>query len=113
MFVCHNKETMNHNTFIRSTRTPRVDLINVPIRFSVSYGSLYMSSTGLRIDKNKWDVETQLVKSLQTHSVIINKQLRDLRTELERICYNAWDKNVTITPEYISSRLLKHQKSVK
>jgi integrase len=109
-----------------ATRTPRVkfylekridkksgELIdkNVPIRFSLSYGNRYMSFTGHRIDKNLWDKGR--VKPSHSHASQINKSLSDLKKELEDICYQAWDKNITITNRYISSNLKKNQESDK
>jgi Arm DNA-binding domain len=109
-----------------ATRTPRVRFFlekrkdkttgqlikkNLPIRFSLSYGSRFMSFTGHRIDTSQWDKGR--VKSSHTHASQINKSLSDLKKELEDICYQAWDKNIKITNRYISSNLSKNQESDK
>ena len=109
-----------------ASRTPRVkfflekrkdkatgELINkdVPIRFSLSYGSRYMSFTGHRVDVNKWD--NGKVKASHTNASRINKSLSDLKKELEDLCYQAWDKNININTRYISSNLKKNKQSDK
>jgi integrase len=109
-----------------ATRTPRVKFYlekrkdkmtdkiiakNVPIRFSLSYGSRFMSFTGHRIDSDQWSKGR--VKSSHTHASQINKALLDLKKELEDLCYNAWDKNIKLTNRYISSNIRKNKQSEK
>jgi integrase len=110
------------------TRTPRVkfylekridkvtkNLItnNVPVLFSVSYGSRFKSSTGIRIDEKYWDKKKQRIKSSFSNATQINKMLDNLAQELKDICYDAWDRDILITGDYISSKLRKNQHSAK
>jgi integrase len=86
---------------------------NVPVIFSLSYGSRFLSFTGVRIDEKLWDKEKQRVKASHTRAANINKQLSDLKNELEDICYKAWDKKINLSPGYISSKMTKNQRSKK
>ncbi|MCX6280692.1 MAG: tyrosine-type recombinase/integrase [Bacteroidetes bacterium] len=110
----------------KAVRTPRVNFylehrkdkegklitVDVPIIFSVSFGGRYKSFTGHRIDSDYWDADKQKIKAGYVHSARINKLLKDLKTELEIICYNAWEKNNLITSQYIAGKLGKNQQSV-
>lgn len=85
----------------------------VPILFSLSYGRRFKSSTGLSLDSNQWDPVKKRVKSSHTHAARMNKRLSDLKKELEDICWEAWDKDIRLTNEYISGKLKKNQQSKK
>jgi integrase len=86
---------------------------DVPIVFSLSYGSRFKSSTGYRTDSKLWDQGKMKLKASHTHAAQINRQLLDLKKELEDICYNAWSDKKTLSPAYISSKMSKNQHSKK
>jgi len=95
----------------RDKKTGELIEASVPIRFSLAAGITIKSTTGIVLDKKYWDTEKHRVKSSHTHSAQINKQLTNLKQELNDLCYNAWDRNIRITSDYILSNLKKNQKS--
>ena len=86
---------------------------DVPIVFSLSYGNRFKSSTGYRTDTKYWDSVKMKLKANHQHAAQINKQLSDLKKELEDICYDAWNNKITLSPAYISSKMSKNQHSAK
>ncbi len=109
----------------KAVRTPRVKFylerrkgkdgevitVDVPIIFSVSYGGRYKSFTGIRIDADLWNQQGQRIVASHTHATRLNKALSKLKSELEGVCYDAWDKGERLSPAYISGRLKKNQQS--
>lgn len=118
--LCVNLKAMTRtprvNFYLEKRKDKKTGLIiekDVPVIFSLSYGNRFKSFTGVRIDTKLWDAEKKRVKPSHSHAAQINKQLSDLKTELENICYKAWDLNLTLSPGYISSHLTKNQRSKK
>lgn len=95
----------------KDSKTGNVIETDVPVRFSLSYGGRYMSSTGIRLDAKNWDEGKGRVKSSHNHATQYNKILSDLKKELEDLCLDAWVKGIRITTDYISSNLKKNQRS--
>ncbi len=95
----------------KDKKTKEIIETDVPIRFSVSAGFYCKSTTGITIDKKLWDPEKKRVIPSHTHASSINRQLSDLKRELEVLCYKAWEKDIRITSDYITSNLKKNQRS--
>jgi len=82
---------------------------NIPILFSASFGRRYKSTTGIIINSDQWNGK-DAVKS-HPKSEIFNKQLRDLRAELELLYDDAIKLNIPLTVEYFKQGLKRNQKS--
>lgn len=95
----------------RDKTTGKIIETAVPIRFSLAAGITVKSTTGIILDAKYWDPDKKRVKASHTHSAKINKQLSDLKKELEDLCYGAWDKDIRITSDYILTSLKKNQRS--
>ena len=86
-------------------KTKEIREKNIPILFSVCFGGRYLSTTGLRIDKNLWDIPKHRVKPSHSNATRYNKYLSDLKKELEDICLDARQKGIRLNSGYISANL--------
>lgn len=75
----------------KDKKTGELKTKDIPICFSLSAGFRFKSTTGILIDENIWDAEKQRVTASHSHATRLNKQLSDLKKELEDLCYN-WKK---------------------
>ncbi|MBC8319083.1 MAG: tyrosine-type recombinase/integrase [Bacteroidetes bacterium] len=82
---------------------------NVPILFSASFGDRFKSTTGICINADQWNGKD----SVKSHpkSEVFNKQLRNIRLELEKLYDTAIKEDIPVSVEYFKQGLRRNQRS--